>query len=114
MNVVKDLGGVEAIQQYEKKSTELQLEIKRRLGKTVPWRHDFIIHHLGLNGLIAVGQRAIKPIFDSLVEHIAQKFSAVALIAAVKGPERAEVKVRTRYGGDVTMRPIDGNSQRKN
>jgi hypothetical protein len=102
VNVVQDLGGVQAIQQYKQKSSQLQGEIKRRLGQTIPWRHDFIIHHLGLNGLIRVGQRVIKPIFDTLVERTAQKFGAVALIADVKGPERAGVKVRTQYGGDAT------------
>ena len=96
---------------YQKKSSELQSEIKRRLGQTVPWRHDFIIHHLGLTGLIGVGQRVIKPIFDSLVEKTAQKFGAVALIPNVKGPERAGVKVRTRYGGDATRRLIDSSSK---
>ena len=114
MNVVQDLGGIEAIQKYKLKSTQLQSEITRRRGQTIPWRHDFIIHHLGLAGLIDVGQRVIKPIFDFLVEKTAQRFGATALIPFVKGPERAEVKVRTRYGGDVTMRPIDSNSQRKN
>ena len=82
---------------HKQQSSQLRNEIKRRLGKTVPWRHDFIIHHLGLVGLIGVGQRVIKPIFDSLVEKTAQKFGAVALIPHVKGPERAGVKVRTRY-----------------
>ena len=101
VKVVQDVGGAEAIQQHKLKSTQLQSEIKRRLGEKVPWRHDFIIHHLGLVGLIDVGQRVIKPIFDSLVGKSAQKFAAVALIPAVKGPERAGVKVRTRYGGDV-------------
>ena len=86
---------------YKLKSIQLQGDIKRRLGQTVPWRHDFIIHHLGLTGLIEVGQSIIKPIFDSLVKTTAQKFGAVALIPDVKGPERAGVKVRTRYGGDV-------------
>ena len=60
--------GLEMSVLYAQKSSQLQGEIKRRLGQTVPWRHDFIIHHLGLNGLIDVGQRAIKPIFDVLVE----------------------------------------------
>ena len=66
---------------------------------------------MGLVGLIDVGQRVIKPIFDSLVEKTAQKFGAVALIPHVKGPERAGVKVRTRYGGDVTMRLIDSRGK---
>ena len=36
---------------YKQKSSQLQNDIKQRLGKTVPWRHDFIVHHLGLDGL---------------------------------------------------------------
>ena len=86
---------------YAQKSSQLQSQIKHRLGNAVPWRHDFIVHHLGLVGLIGVGQRVIKPIFDSLVEKTAQKFGAVALIPNVKGPERARVKVRTRYSPNL-------------
>ena len=88
---------------YAQKSSQLQSQIKHRLGNAVPWRHDFIVHHLGLVGLIDVGQRVIKPIFDSLVGKTAQKFGALALIPNVKGPERAGVKVRTRYGGDASQ-----------
>ena len=79
----------------------MRTEIKRKLGKAEPWRHDVIIHHLGLDGLISVGNEKIKPIFDALVENIANKFNAVPLIPKVKGADRAGVKVRTRYGGDV-------------
>ena len=114
VNVVQDLGGVEAIQQFKQKSHQLQSEIKRRLGQTVPWRHDFIIHHLGLLGLNDVGQRVIKPIFDCLVGKTAQKFGAVALIPNVKGPERAGVKVRTRYGGDVAKQPNSVKARNEN
>ena len=67
----------------------------------MPWRHDVIIHHLGLDGLVEVGKEIIKPIFDSLIEKIAKKFGAAALIPPVKGPGRAKVKVRTRYGGST-------------
>ena len=66
----------------------------------MPWRHDVIIHHLGLDGLVEVGKK-IKSIFDSLIEKIAKKFGAAALIPPVKGPGRAKVKVRTRYGGST-------------
>ena len=90
------------IEQYKEKSIELQDEVKRRLGQTVPWRHDVIVHHLGLNGLIAVGKGSIKPIFESVVEQIASKFGAVAMLPGVKGPKRAGIKVRTRYGGDAS------------
>ena len=58
---------------------------------------------MGLDGLIAVGRDIVKPIFDSLVEKVASKFGAVALIPNVKGPKRAGVKVRTRYGGDASQ-----------
>lgn len=101
--VESKLGGVVAMEQYKQKSLQLQSEIKSNLGDTEPWRHDFIIHHLGLVGLIAVGRDLVKPIFDSLVVMIAKKFSAVALIPKVKGPERAGVKIRTRYGGDASQ-----------
>ena len=98
--VVEGLGGVEAIDKHGQKSIQLQNEIGCRRGETVPWRHDFIIHHLGLDGLIDVGKNIVKPIFDSVVEKIANKFGATALIPEVKGVERAGIKVRTRYGGD--------------
>ena len=105
---------MKAIELYKQKSSQLQEAIQHRLGKTVPWRHDFIIHHLGLTELIGVGKRVIKPIFDFLVKTIAQKFGAVALIADVKGPDRAGVKVRTRYGGDVAKQPNSVKARNEN
>ena len=89
--------------QYDDKSQQLRNEIKRRLGKKVPWRHDVIIHHVGLEGLIKVGVEAIKPQFDAIVNWIATQFGAEAIIPNVKGPERSKVKVAVRYGGDATQ-----------
>lgn len=101
--VEAELGGNENIKSYKQKSQILKDEVAERLGKKSPWRHDVIIHHLGLDGLIDVGQEVIKPIFDCLVEKIADKVGAVAEIPAVKGRKRAAIKVRTRYGGDASQ-----------
>jgi len=101
--VEAELGGKDGIATYMEKSMELQNEVKRRLGEGVAWRHDIIVHHLGLNGLITIGRNIIKPVFDSLVKKIAEEFAAEAMIPPVKGPERAGVKVRTRYGGDASQ-----------
>lgn len=97
------LGGMAAIHKYKEMSQVLKDEVNRRRGKAVPWRHDIITHHLGLERLIALGRDIIKPIFDSLVKKIAKKFDAKAMLAPVKGPQRSGVKVRTRYGGDASQ-----------
>ena len=94
------LGGRQGIERYKQQSKRLQEEVRRRLGKKEAWRQDVIIHHVGLHGLIEVGQSSIKPQFDALVRRLADQFGAKALIPAVKGPERSSVKVRVRYGGD--------------
>ena len=73
------------------------------MGNKDPWRHDVIVHHLGLDGLIDVGKNVIKPQFDALVRKIAKKFNADAVIPDVKGKERSEVKVNVKYGGDASQ-----------
>ena len=50
-----------------------------------------------------MGNDIIKPQFDKLVQRLAEKFGAIAMIPEVKGPERSRVKVGVRYGGDASQ-----------
>jgi hypothetical protein len=101
--VEEKLGGRAEIEMHKERSVRLAEEVKRRLGKKDPWRHDVIVHHLGLEGLIDVGKNKIKPQFDALVNKVADKFRATAVIPDVKGKERSEVKVNVKYGGDASQ-----------
>eukprot|EP00931_Biecheleriopsis_adriatica_P059730 TRINITY_DN3579_c0_g1_i8.p1 TRINITY_DN3579_c0_g1~~TRINITY_DN3579_c0_g1_i8.p1 ORF type:complete len:1297 (-),score=227.26 TRINITY_DN3579_c0_g1_i8:844-4707(-) len=95
LDTVSDYAGL------SKKAIE-EVSLHQGQDKQQPWRHDVVIHHMGLDGLIAVGRDVIKPQFDALVEQLAQTCGAIAHIAPVKGVERSSVKTKVRYGGDAS------------
>ena len=45
----------------------------------------------------------MKPGFDILVQRIADRYGALAMLPPVKGEERGSVKVNVRYGGDASQ-----------
>eukprot|EP00931_Biecheleriopsis_adriatica_P017301 TRINITY_DN12450_c0_g1_i1.p1 TRINITY_DN12450_c0_g1~~TRINITY_DN12450_c0_g1_i1.p1 ORF type:complete len:349 (+),score=73.38 TRINITY_DN12450_c0_g1_i1:35-1048(+) len=100
----KLIGGRAEIDKFREDFEVLEKEISLHRSKpSDAWRQDFVMHHLGLEGLVKVGQDIVKSQFDALVHDLASKFEARADIPGVKGAERSNVKVKVRYGGDASQ-----------
>ena len=86
-----------------------QFEKERRAKE--PWRHDLVYHHMGLQTLIDVGDKGMKPSFDIIVRALADRHGAAPRTCNVKGWDRGISKVTVRYGGDAShlSNVVDGN-----
>eukprot|EP00931_Biecheleriopsis_adriatica_P036352 TRINITY_DN20943_c0_g1_i1.p1 TRINITY_DN20943_c0_g1~~TRINITY_DN20943_c0_g1_i1.p1 ORF type:complete len:1336 (+),score=204.41 TRINITY_DN20943_c0_g1_i1:83-4090(+) len=99
-SIERMLGGREHIESFKDRSEQMKGYLKAKIGDEVPWVHDKIFHHMGLEELIRTGEQKVKPIFDALVRKLAAKMNARPLLPRVKGKERGETKIKVRYGGN--------------
>jgi hypothetical protein len=95
------LGGRQHIEAFAGSSERIQQAITSRNdpNESSHCRHDPIYYSSGLDGLLSAAV-SIEPTFQSLVQCIADDFSARAVFGPMKSKAQALSKVIVRYGGN--------------